>query len=105
SGYRTALEFIPMTVTLVGTSLIAGRILPRTGSRTLVGAGALVAGGGILLAGGALSRAGAPAGWLVWVLALVGIGFGAVIVPVTEEAISTVPAEHSGMSASATITS
>jgi hypothetical protein len=35
-----------------------------------------------------------------WTLALAGIGFGIVIVPVTSSALTSVPAEHSGMAAS-----
>jgi hypothetical protein len=40
-----------------------------------------------------------------WTLAMAGIGFGIVIVPVTSSALTSVPAEHSGMAASTTNTS
>jgi hypothetical protein len=40
-----------------------------------------------------------------WTLALAGIGFGIVIVPVTSSALTSVPAEHSGMAASTNNTS
>jgi len=40
-----------------------------------------------------------------WTLAIAGIGFGIAIVPVTSSALTSVPAEHSGMAASTTNTS
>ena len=40
-----------------------------------------------------------------WTLAVAGIGFGIVIVPVTSSALTSVPAEHSGMAASTNNTS
>ncbi len=42
---------------------------------------------------------------LGWTLPIAGAGFGIAIVPVTSAALSAVPAEHSGMAASATNTS
>lgn len=105
SGYRAALEFLPMTVCLIGSSLVAGRIVSRAGPRLPMALGALLAGGGTIWSEQLLAHPGAPPGWLIVSLALAGLGFGGGIVPVTSVALNVVPGEHSGMAASATNTS
>jgi EmrB/QacA subfamily drug resistance transporter len=104
SPFSLALDFIPMTVGMVLASLFTGRWVSAYGSRPPMVIGCLVAATGIILTEvvitphSGLSTVG-------WTLALAGIGFGIVIVPVTSSALSTVPPEHSGMAASTTNTS
>ena len=104
SPFSLALDFIPMTVGMVLASLFTGRWVSASGSRPPMVVGCLLAAAGIILTEvvitphSGLSTVG-------WTLAMAGIGFGIVIVPVTSSALTSVPAEHSGMAASTTNTS
>jgi EmrB/QacA subfamily drug resistance transporter len=104
SPFSLALDFIPMTVGMVLASLFTGRWVSASGPRPPMVVGCLLAAAGIILTEvvitphSGLSTVG-------WTLAMAGIGFGIVIVPVTSSALSSVPAEHSGMAASTTNTS
>ena len=104
SAYRTAALFVPMAITMIAGSAVAGRWVARAGPRLPVAVGCVCAGTGVLLADLALrgSVAFAP---LALSLTLAGIGFGVAVVPITSVALSIVPAKHSGMAASATTTS
>ena len=104
SAYRTAALFAPMALGLIISSALAGLWVSRSGPRIPVTVGSLAAGVGVVLADVAL-RGPVSFGWLAGALALAGIGFGIVIVPVTTVALGVVPAAHSGMAASATTTS
>jgi len=102
SGYRTALEFLPMAAGLVIASLWAGALVARFGSRLPMAFGTALAGVGILASDAALMTQGTPSAWLAGTLALSGLGFGLSVVPVTAVSLSVIPPEHSGMAASAT---
>jgi EmrB/QacA subfamily drug resistance transporter len=104
SGYQIALVFLPMTVLMITASLLAGRWVVGVGARWSITAGCLLTGAGLLLAEQFLrpNPAYAP---LAGALALVGIGIGATVVPITTSALSALPPERSGMAASATNTS
>jgi len=104
SGYRVALEFLPMAAAMIVASLLAGRWVAEIGPRIPMAAGAAFAGAGILLSDVVLG-AGSPSNWLILTLAMAGVGFGTSVVPVTSVALGVVPAERSGMAASATNTS
>jgi EmrB/QacA subfamily drug resistance transporter len=104
SGYRIALVFLPMTVLMIGTALLAGRWMATVGARWSLAAGCLLFALGLLLANLCLSPH--PDYWtLASALGLTGIGIGATVVPITSSALSAVPPERSGMAASATNTS
>lgn len=104
SGYRTAAEFGPMAAALIAGSLLAGRWVARQGPRLPMTAGCLLAGFGILLTRHYLPTH--PSFWPLTVsLGIAGLGFGIAVVPVTAAVLALVPAEHSGMAASATNTS
>ena len=107
-GSRTpagvALIFLPMAVALVVASAVTGRWMGRTGARPPMVLGCLLGAAGTL----ATARVMGPdVGYatLAPVLALAGIGFGMAVVPVTSSVLNVVPAERSGMAASATNTS
>ncbi len=104
SGYRAAGAFGPMAAALIAGSLLAGRWVARRGARLPMTAGCFIAAFGILLTRHYLPTH--PSFWpLTWSLALAGLGFGIAIVPVTAAVLALVPAEHSGMAASASNTS
>jgi EmrB/QacA subfamily drug resistance transporter len=104
SPYKTAVTFIPMAAGLIIASLLTGPWVARQGPRIPMTVGCLLAAGGILIT----SRTLGPhvnLTTLGWILALAGIGFGIMLVPVTSTPLTVVPPEHSGMAASATNTS
>ncbi len=104
SGYRIALIFLPMTTLMILTSLLAGRWTGSIGPRWSIAIGCAAFGTGLLLADRYLSPHPnyAP---LVAALALAGVGIGATVVPITSSVLAAVPAERSGMAASAANTS
>jgi EmrB/QacA subfamily drug resistance transporter len=103
-AYRVALEFLPMTLAMIAAAGLAGRRVAIHGARLPMAEGCVLAGAGILLSE-VLLTASRPSVWLMATLALAGFGFGTSVVPVTSVALATVPAERSGMAASATNTS
>lgn len=104
SAYRTAALFVPMAVAMIVSSGLAGRWVARVGPRLPVAIGCVCAGSGVLLTNLALSGDAAFTP-LALSLTLAGTGFGIAVVPITQVALSIVPAKHSGMAASATTTS
>jgi EmrB/QacA subfamily drug resistance transporter len=104
SGYATALDFAPMAAAMMIASLLAGRWVARSGPRLPMTIGCILAGVGIILTEIVLEPSSGLS-TLGWTLPIAGAGFGIAIVPVTSAALSAVPAEHSGMAASATNTS
>jgi EmrB/QacA subfamily drug resistance transporter len=104
SPFSLALDFLPMTAAMVLASIATGRWVSRAGSRTPMVIGCVLAACGLFLTDVMISPQ-ANIGSIGWTLALAGIGFGIVIVPVTSSALTTVPPEHSGMAASTTNTS
>ena len=105
SGYRTALEFIPMAVALIAAALVTGHLVARVGPRWPMTIGALLVGVGLLSSDDMLVASFHPTIWLVAMLAIAGAGFGAAVVPMTSVTLGLVPSEHSGMASSATNTS
>jgi EmrB/QacA subfamily drug resistance transporter len=104
SGYRIALEFVPMTLAMIAAAGLAGARVALRGPRTTMAQGCVLAGAGILLSEVLLSVA-RPSLWLMAPLALAGFGFGTSVVPVTSVSLAALPPERSGMAASATNTS
>jgi EmrB/QacA subfamily drug resistance transporter len=104
SGYRLAAVFLPMTVLMIASSLLAGRWTARAGPRWSITAGCLLFAAGEFLAIGYLSPH-PDYGPLMVALGLAGIGIGTTVVPITSSVLSAVPPERSGMAASATNTS
>jgi len=104
SAYETALDFLPMAVGLIASSLLTGPWVARVGSRIPMTVGCVLAGSGVLATGAVL---GPNIGFstLGWVLPIAGIGFGIALVPITSTPLTVVPPERSGMAASVTNTS
>jgi hypothetical protein len=104
SGYRIATVFAPMALAMILASVLAGGWVGRVGARVPMTIGCLAAGLGILSTDVAL-RGHADFTMLAVSLTVAGLGFGVAVVPVTSVALAVVPSEHSGMAASATMTS
>ena len=104
TGYGVALDFVPMAVALVVSSVFAGRWVAVSGPRMPMVFGCLATAAGVALTEHYL-RAGSDVTSIGWTLALAGIGIGVAMVPATSTALTVVPPEHSGMAASATNTS
>ena len=104
SGFELALVFLPMTVLMIAASVLAGRWTVLAGPRWSITIGCLLLAVGLFLAQGYLTPHPAY-GPLIVALALAGIGIGTTVVPITSAVLSAVPAERSGMAASAANTS
>src|SRR5208282_545642 len=104
SGFRLALIFLPMTVLMIGSSLLAGRWTAVAGPRVSITVGCLLFAAGLFLANGYLNPS-PDYGPLVVALGLAGIGIGTTVVPITSSVLAAVPPERSGMAASASNTS
>jgi EmrB/QacA subfamily drug resistance transporter len=104
SGYRIAVVFLPMTAMMIIAALAAGRWTTVAGARWSLVVGCLLFAGGLLLTNLVISPSPAYLP-LAAALALAGAGIGTCVVPVTSSVLGAVPAERSGMAASATNTS
>ncbi|MHB8244100.1 MAG: MFS transporter [Acidimicrobiales bacterium] len=104
SGYKVALDFLPMAGAMIVASAFTGRWVAEMGPRIPMTFGCLVGALGTIFTAIYLTPASGLS-TLGWTLPLAGLGFGVAIVPVTSTALSSIPPEHSGMAASATNTS
>ncbi|HTU72786.1 MAG TPA: MFS transporter [Trebonia sp.] len=99
STLAAGLTYLPMTILMALLGPIAGRLSARFGTTPVMVAGLLVA------AAGSLALAGLPASGSVldmgWRFALIGIGAGLMNSPMSNTAVSSAAARHSG-AASAT---
>jgi EmrB/QacA subfamily drug resistance transporter len=104
SGFRIAGLFLPMTAVMIVASLLAGRWTTAVGVRWSLVAGCLVFAAGLAATNAVLSP---HPGYLqlAGAFCLAGAGLGACVVPVTSSVLAAVPAQRSGMAASATNTS
>jgi EmrB/QacA subfamily drug resistance transporter len=104
SGYAIALCFLPMCALMIAASVLTGRWIPTAGTRWPITAGCVAFGAGLLITNALISphpnyvALGAA-------LALVGIGIGVTVVPVTSSVLTAVPPDRSGMAASVANTS
>jgi EmrB/QacA subfamily drug resistance transporter len=104
SGYKIAVVFAPMTVLMIIGSLFAGYWTGRVGPRWPITTGCAAFAAGLLIASPLITQHPDYTA-LSLALALAGIGIGITVVPVTAAVLSAVPAERSGMAASAANTS
>jgi EmrB/QacA subfamily drug resistance transporter len=104
SGYRLATVFLPMTALMIISSLLAGRWTAWAGPRWSIAIGCVLFAIGLLLSNNYLNPSPSYVP-LAISLAVAGIGIGTTVVPITSAVMSAVPAERSGMAASAANTS
>jgi DHA2 family methylenomycin A resistance protein-like MFS transporter len=93
----TGLTFLPMTLSVVGANLLAGRLVMRSGPRALVVTGLLVAASGLI----ALVTMGPATRYAAMVLPLVAVGggWGLVVPPLNTALVGSVPAHRVGIAA------
>lgn len=103
SGGQLAGLFAPMAAAIVVGSTVSGRWVARSGPKAAMVSGCLLSAAGIVVARFLLVTTPSYGG-LITVLAAAGLGFGIVVVPLTAAVLGHVPAERSGMAASATNT-
>jgi EmrB/QacA subfamily drug resistance transporter len=94
SPLATGLLFLPMTVCMAALAPVAGRLMARVGTRATLTGGLLVAAVGCLALAVQSGHAG-PVD-LGWRLCLVGVGSGLMSATMSNAAVSSVPATHSG---------
>ncbi len=102
--FYLAVDFLPMAVAMIVASALSGRWIARVGPGIPMAVGAVLAAGGIY-ATDAVITPSSGVGLFGWSLSLVGVGLGIVMVGATAAVLSAVPAERSGMAASAVNTS
>jgi MFS transporter, DHA2 family, methylenomycin A resistance protein len=104
SPLSTGLAFLPVTVLIVVSNLIAGRVIPVRGTRPVAAAGALFMGAGCLAMLGLLAARVTPlVPTLVAGLSLTGFGIGLVVTAITSALLGSVTPAQSGI-ASGTFT-
>ena len=104
SSYALAVDFLPMAACLIVASALSGYWIGRAGPGVPMVIGSVAAGVGILVTNEYITTSSGIA-LFGWSLVLVGIGLGVVLVAATAGVLGVVPAERSGMSASAVNTS
>jgi MFS family permease len=96
--------FLPMTVLMIISSVLAGRWTVLVGPRWSITIGCLLFAIGLFLMNGYLNPH-PDYGPVMTGLGLAGIGIGTTVVPITSAVLAAVPPERSGMAASAANTS
>jgi MFS transporter, DHA2 family, methylenomycin A resistance protein len=95
SPLLAGLQQVPLSLTFIIVSPIAGRLMGRVGPRWFTTAGMALMGSGLLLL--LFLVPGKATGFLLFVMCLIGIGLGLNIGPVLAVAMGSMPAERSGM--------
>jgi len=99
TGWKIALQFVPMALAMVVSGWASGRLTASRGPRAPMLIGCLSAGAG-MFAVASLLDPHARLAPLAAALALVGFGLGLALVAVTAGVLAAVPAQRSGMAAS-----
>jgi hypothetical protein len=103
SPIQAGLVVLPCSAAAIAASAAIGRVLYRASPHLLIGTGLLV------IAAGAFAQAviGTESGWIVVVpgLALVGVGAGLAMAPLSATAMAAVPVSRAGMAGGAVSTS
>lgn len=100
SSFQLVGDFAPMAVALIVASALSGGWIARVGPGFPMATGGFLAGFGILITDAFVSPS-SGVGLFGWSLAIVGAGLGVLMVAATAAVLSAVPAERSGMGASA----
>ena len=102
SPLATGLAFLPVTVLIVVSNLVAGRMLPAQGTRPVAWAGALLMGAGCLAMLGLLAARAEPlVPALIAGLSLTGFGIGMVVTAITSALLGSVAPAQSGIASGA----
>jgi len=96
SPLASGLAFVPLTVIMLALSARSGQLAARIGPRLQLSAGPVVAGAGLAM----FTLATSGSSYVVYVLRAVvvfGLGLAITVAPLTATAMSSAPAEHSGI--------
>jgi EmrB/QacA subfamily drug resistance transporter len=104
SGFQIALVFTSLAVAMIVAGPLAGWWTAKVGPREPLVVGCVLAGAGLFLVDWKLTATTSVAA-LTWPLAIAGLGFGIVLVAMTQAVLTLVPPEQSGMAASTVNTS
>jgi MFS family permease len=96
SALKTGVAYLPLTLTLIGASAAASRLVDRFTPKPVLVAGVLISVGGFLLLTG-LSAHSAYGGHVVPAMILLGVGLGLSFVAVTIAGTSGVAPEDAGL--------
>jgi MFS transporter, DHA2 family, methylenomycin A resistance protein len=91
---------LPSTLAVMVFAILSGRIAGRVGARIPMTIGMLLVAGGLMAFAGVQTTTPYSHYW--WILAVIGVGTGLVMSPMTSAVMSTVPVTQAGM-ASATL--
>ena len=102
SAFEAGVRFLPMTVAIIIVAPNAGKYASKHGSRVPMTFGLILAGVGLLL----LSRVSidTPYLWMAPVFAMMGIGIGATMAPMTAAVMNAVGPERAGLGSATTNT-
>ena len=103
SPLQAGIHFLPATLSIALTAPIAGKLSSRFGSPLPMASGLTMMGIGTLFVGGISADSAYSSYW--WALALVGIGVGLTMTPMTAAVMAAVPPERAGMASATTTTS
>jgi EmrB/QacA subfamily drug resistance transporter len=103
SAFHAGLYTLPMALMTIVFAPLSGRIVGARGPRLPL----IVAGIAMTAAGLMLTRLSAttPAGWLIVIFLVFGLGFGVVNAPITNTAVSGMPTAQAGVAAAVASTS
>ncbi|HLX33130.1 MAG TPA: MFS transporter, partial [Gaiellaceae bacterium] len=104
SGFQIALVFVSLAAAMIVSGPLAGRWTARSGARTPMVLGCLLAGAGLLLVDWKLTATTTVAA-LSWPLAIAGLGFGIALVTMSQSVLTLVRPQESGLAASTVNTS
>jgi MFS family permease len=99
SAVRSGVSYLPFTAGIVIAAQLASRLMPRTGARTLILAGAAAAAGGMFWLSGLTEHSG-YAGQLLGPMLVTSCGLGLLFVPLALVALHNVAEQHAGVAAS-----
>jgi len=103
SAVKAGLCLLPMALMTILVSPISGRIVGQRGGRwPLVIGGTAMAVGSLMLV---TLSADTPLGWLLFAYCIFGAGFGSINPPITDTAVSGMPASQAGVAAAVATTS
>jgi EmrB/QacA subfamily drug resistance transporter len=97
SALASGLLLLPCTVTWALTSLAAGRVVSRIGTRVPMAIGLAITAAGLAV----LAWADAPLGVVLVALGAIGTGIGLAFAPMTTAALNAVPTAKAGMASGA----
>ena len=99
SALRAGVAFLPLTAAVLAASAAATRLVPRTGARPLLLAGAAGSAAGLYWLS-RLTEHGTYAGGLLGPLLVIGVGLGLLFVPLSLVALARVAETDSGVASS-----